>query len=83
MSQQELSDFERTAETRARHRALIMQVLHSHSEGLTTQQVLMKVIESYGYSFLVDNRLRELRAIGWVRSEGKPIRWIAQGETTK
>ena len=86
MSQQELSRFELKAEERAKHRALIMQILVKFPEGLTTQQVLAKVIEWYGYSFLVDNRLRECRALGWVKSvEGKDklLRWTALGEVSK
>jgi hypothetical protein len=73
-----LSDFERGAEGRAKHRALIMQILVKFPGGLTTQQVLAKVTEWYGYSFLVDNRLRELRALAWVVSEKGAdglIRW--------
>ncbi len=83
MSQVELSTFEQKAGERAKHRALIMQVLAKYPEGLTTQQVLTKIVEWYGYSFLCDNRLRELRGIGWVKSEKGSdglLRWIAQGE---
>jgi len=80
MSEQ-LSGFDKTAPTRAKHRALIMQILAKFPDGLTTQQIQQKELDWYGYTFLTDNRLRELRALGWVSnlvSEGKPMRWIAK-----
>lgn len=73
-----LSDFERNAEGRAKHRALIMQLLVQHPGGLTSQQLLEREREVYGYTFLSDNRCRELRSMGWVVSEKGSdglIRW--------
>jgi hypothetical protein len=70
MNQQEqvkLTAFEEKAENRARHRALIMQIVKKHP-GLTHQQIVKKEFEWYGYTFITDNRLRELREIGWVES---------------
>ncbi len=76
--QQELSGFEEQQAKNAHHRALILRILKDFPEGLTTQQLIQKEIEYYKYSFLSDNRLRELRALGLVRSvkEGKLLRWI-------
>jgi hypothetical protein len=77
LGQQQLSDWEKQQGKNARHRALIMQILRAHPDGLTTQQIVEKELDTYGYTFLTDNRLRELRARGWVRSMGdKPQRWI-------
>ena len=84
MSEQ-VSDFEKTAPNRAKHRALIMQILDKHPQGLTTQQILEKELDWYGYTFLTDNRLRECRALGWVESRTfetngrKLIKWIPKG----
>lgn len=76
MSQAELTPFEKRASQRARHRALIMQILNVEP-GLTTQQIIVKEKENYGYQFLTDNRLRELRKMGWVesREEDGLLRW--------
>jgi hypothetical protein len=65
--QVKLSDFEKRAEQRARHKALIMQILNKHP-GLTHEQIRDKEYEWYGYTFTTDNRLRELRQDGWVES---------------
>ena len=78
--QVELSDYEKHAGQRAKHRALIMQILWLHPEGLTTQQIQQKEVKLYGYSFLTDNRLRELRELEWVKSvkgEDGLLRWFA------
>ncbi len=77
----QLSDFERRAGARARHRALIMQILCGFPNGLTTQQIMRLEQERYGYTFLTDNRLRELRALGWVKSAKSSdglLRWIPE-----
>jgi hypothetical protein len=81
MSEQ-VSDFDKTAPNRAKHRALIMQILSKFPNGLTTQEIVAKELDWYGYTFITDNRLRECRAMGWVSNlvtEGKPMRWIAKG----
>jgi hypothetical protein len=79
MEQSSLSEFEKQAPNRARHRALIMQILWQHAEGLTTQQILEQEQILYGYTFLTDNRLRELRVMGWVKGEKENnlLRWKA------
>ena len=73
-----LSEWEVTQARNARNRALIMQILSYFPKGLTTQQIVAKEIETYGYSFLTDNRCRELRAKGFVRKDDsvKPCRWV-------
>lgn len=80
-----LSEWEVTQARNARNRALIMQILNYFPKGLTTQQIIVKEIETYGYSFLTDNRLRELVKAGYVRKdESKPCRWIPiRGEVTE
>jgi hypothetical protein len=81
MSQASLSDFERNASQRAHHRALIMQILQSYP-GLTHEQIREKEKILYGYTFCTDNRLRELRHMGWVdgRKEDGLLRWYPLGE---
>jgi hypothetical protein len=65
----------------ARNRALIMQILNDFPQGLTTQQIIAKEQDYYSYTFLTDNRLRELKAKGWVRkTEDAPARWISLKE---
>jgi len=60
----------------ARHRALIMQILHASPDGLTVQEIIAQELEFFGFSFLTDNRLRELRALGWVQSsDDTPAKW--------
>jgi hypothetical protein len=74
--QVQLSDYEKNQAKYARHRALIMQILTAIPEGLTVQEIIAKEIDFYGYSFLTDNRLRELRAKGWAESFGEsPMKW--------
>ena len=61
----------------AHHRALIMKILKDHPKGLTTQQIIGKELEYYNYTFLTDNRLRELRSKQWVKkTEDQPAKWI-------
>jgi hypothetical protein len=82
--QQSLITFEQKAGERARHRALIMRILMDHPAGLTTQQIVGLEQEYFGFTFLTDNRLRELRAKGWVESVGdKPQRWRRKGDAEK
>lgn len=81
--QQELSEWEKQQGKNARHRALIMQILTKFPKGLTTQQIVEKELDFHGYSFLTDNRLRELRKKGWVESvpqKGKPQLWRVKSD---
>jgi len=66
--QVELSEFEKRGGQRARHRALIMQILKD-KPGLTTQQIIVEEFRRFGYQFLTDNRLRELRKDGWIEGQ--------------
>lgn len=76
MTQETLTDYEQVQARNAHHRALIMQILKDHPDGLTTQQIVAAEQEYFGFTFLTDNRLRELRKKGWVESVGeKPQRW--------
>ncbi len=78
MIQQQLNDFEEREAHNAHHRALILRILKDFSEGLTTQQIIQMEVGYYGYQFLSDNRLRELRKLNLVYSVkvGKsPIVW--------
>lgn len=79
---EDLSAWEKQQASNARNRARIMQILKDFPNGLTVQQIIAQELEYYGYSFLTDNRLRELRVKGWVVSEGeKPQIWkIVSGE---
>jgi hypothetical protein len=71
-----LGDWEKQQQQNAYHRALIMQILNQYPKGLTTQQIIEQEKETYGYTFLTDNRLRELRQKGWIINEGeKPKFW--------
>ena len=73
-----LSEWEVTQARNARHRALILQILNYFPLGLTTQQLIAKEQETYGFTFLTDNRLRELVKFGYVRKDEsvKPCKWI-------
>lgn len=73
-----LSAWEIQQAKNARNRALIMKILTYFPLGLTTQQIVVKEIETYGYSFLTDNRLRELVGLGYVRKDASvsPCRWV-------
>lgn len=72
----ELTEYEINQAKFAKHRALIMQILYQYPNGLTTQEIVAKELSIFGYSFLTDNRLRELRALGWIESfDKKPMRW--------
>ena len=71
-----LSDFEEVAARNARHRALILKILNDFPLGLTVQQIVEKELVYFGYTFLTDNRLRELKKFGWAESFGeKPQKW--------
>ncbi|MGD0071362.1 MAG: hypothetical protein ABSB71_07800 [Candidatus Bathyarchaeia archaeon] len=72
----ELSPYEIIEARNARHRALIMQILKDYPEGLSVQQIIAKELDYFGYSFLTDNRLRELRKKGWAEPFGEnPQKW--------
>ena len=72
-----LTGWEKQQAKNARNRALIMQILKDHTTGLTTQQIIIKEIEYYGYTFLTDNRLRELKNKHYVKkTEDIPCHWI-------
>ena len=74
----ELSPFEIVEARNARHRALIMQILKDCPEGLSVQHIIGKELDCFGYTFLTDNRLRELRKKGWAEPFGeKPQKWRA------
>lgn len=76
MTQEQISDWEEQQAKNAHHRALILRILKDYPKGLTTQQIVGQEQEYYGYTFLTDNRLRELRQKGAVKSEGeKPQVW--------
>jgi hypothetical protein len=77
-----LSAWEIQQAQNARHRALILQILNCFSGGLTTQQLVKLELETYGYTFLSDNRLRELKAKGFVRKDDSvsPCRWVSLKE---
>lgn len=80
---QELTEWDKRQVVNARHRALILQILNANPNGLTTQQIVDAEMEYYGYHFLTDNRLRELRKRGYVQSfpqEGKPQLWKLKEE---
>jgi len=70
MSQQEqvkLTEFDKRTEYFARVRALIMKIIASQN-GLTVEQISKEFMLRYGFLPRIDNRLRELRSIGWVES---------------
>lgn len=79
----ELSDYEKKAPVFARQRALILKILRFYPDGLTAQQIIQQEMKCYGYTFLTDNRLRELRKQGIVESVeqlGKPQLWRIKPE---
>lgn len=83
MTQETLTDYEQISARNAHHRALIMRILTDHPEGLTTQQIVSAEQEYFGYTFLTDNRLRELRKKGWIEAVGgKPQKWRKKNEKT-
>ena len=67
LRQIELSDFDKRAEYFARVRALIMKILVAR-KGLTVEEISREFMLRYGFLPRIDNRLRELRSIGWVES---------------
>jgi hypothetical protein len=79
-----LSEWELQQAKNARHRALIMQILTAYPDGLTIQQIVSKEQETFGYTFLTDNRARELRELGWAESFGeKPQKWRIKNASGK
>jgi len=84
MSEQiQISDWEEQQAKNAHHRAMILQILKAHPNGLTVQQILGKELDLYGYTFLIDNRLRELCEKKLAESFGdKPHLWrLGSGKT--
>lgn len=81
--EKQLTEYKKRAPTFARERALILKILRFYPDGLTVQQIIQQEIKCYGYSFLTDNRLRELRKQGIVESIdrlGKPQLWRLKPE---
>lgn len=80
---QKLSEYEKKLPVFAHHKALIAKILkieenEGNTEGLTVQQIIEKEAKYFGFSFMTDNRLREMRKTGWVESVehlGKPQKW--------
>lgn len=71
-----LSVWEQSQAKFARHRALILQILNAYPDGLAVQAIIALELEWFGFSFLTDNRLRELRCSGFVESFGEnPQKW--------
>jgi hypothetical protein len=78
----QVSDWEKRQETNAHHRALILRILTEHPDGLTTQEIVEEERRVYGYTFLTDNRLRELRKLSLVEAVGeKPLHWRKKEES--
>ena len=74
--QQVLSDWEQKQARFAHHRAMILQILNKHPDGLTVQQIITPELDWYGYTFLTDNRLREMKDLKVAESFGeKPQKW--------
>jgi hypothetical protein len=74
LTQQET--LEKTLELEARkhlHQAIILKILNRYPTGLTAQQIVEKELEVCHYTFLTDNRLRELldpkEGPVWIRRE--------------
>jgi hypothetical protein len=68
MNQVELSDYEQRQQNFARVRALIMQILDAEP-GLTVEQITERFGARFHFFPRIDNRLRELREMDWVRSD--------------
>ena len=71
-----VSGWEQQQTVNAHHRALILQILTKHPDGLTVQQIIEHELDTFGYTFLTDNRLRELKNKQLAESFGeKPQKW--------
>jgi len=65
---QKLDHFDERQEAFAKVRALIMQILTAEPD-LTVEQITERFGARYHFFPRIDNRLRELRGMGWVKSE--------------
>lgn len=73
--------FDERQEAFAKIRALIMQIV-SAEPNLTVDQITERFGARYHFFPRIDNRLRELRGMGWVKSEegsDKRLHWKAKG----
>jgi len=65
--QAELSEYEKRQAYFSRVRALIMKIVNA-KPGLTISQISREFLLWYGFLPRIDNRIRELRKIGWVKT---------------
>ena len=66
MSQsQTLTDFEKRSSHFSRVRALIMKIVTA-KPGLTIEEISKQFLLTYGFLPRINNRIRELRKLGWV-----------------
>jgi len=78
MSQVTLNKFEERSAEFARVRAFILKILNQQP-GLTVEQVSKEFMLRYGFLPRIDNRLRELRSVGFVESQeeaDKLLHWF-------
>lgn len=66
-AQTPLSDYQKRQGHFARVRALIMKTLHAE-DGLTIEEIGKRVLLAYGFLPRINNRVRELRKLGWVET---------------
>jgi predicted transcriptional regulator len=70
-----LTQYEKRTANFAKHRALILKIIHAQP-GLTTEEISKEFMLRYGFLPTIDNRLRELRAVGYVESRQEGLlRW--------
>ena len=67
LQQQSLHDYDKRAEQFSRIRALILKVVTARP-GLTVEDLSKEFLLRFGFLPRVDNRVRELRAVGWVET---------------
>lgn len=67
----------------ARVRAQIMKLIHA-KPGLTHEEIQKEFLTYYGFLPIIDNRLRELRQIGYAYSisVNERLRWYPKKEQT-
>jgi predicted transcriptional regulator len=78
MSQVTLNKFEERSAEFARVRAFILKILNQQP-GLTVEEVSKEFMLRYGFLPRIDNRLRELRSVGFVESKeeaDKLLHWF-------
>jgi len=78
MSQTQISKFDERAANFAHVRALILKILHNQP-GLTVEELSKEFMLRYGFLPRIDNRLRELRSVGFVISleqADKRLHWF-------